>query len=118
MPARDPQSAAYHASFPPAVRRVLRELRAAIIAAAPDAEPHFSYRMPGFRLDGKALVWYAAWRTHVSLYPIGPAIVATHARALRGCTTSKGTVRFPLDAPPSAALVRRLVRARIAQLRG
>lgn len=116
MPKPDPRIAAYHAKFPPAVRRALRELRTAIMAAAPGAEPHFSYQMPGFRLDGKTLVWYAAWTSHLSLYPIGPEIVAQHARALARCTCSKGTVRFPLDAPPSATLVRTLVKARIARL--
>lgn len=116
MPRPDPRIAAYHAKFPPTVRRVLRELRAAIVAAAPEAESHFSYQMPGFRLHGKTLVWYAAWKSHLGLYPIGPEIVAQHAKALTRCTCAKGTLRFPLDAPPSAALVRKLVRARIALL--
>lgn len=109
--------AAYIAALPPAVRREVRKLRIAVRAAAPGAVEHFSYGIPGLRLDGKALVYYAGWKAHVSLYPIGASIVARHERALAGCGLSKGTVRFPLESPPSAALVRKLVKARIAQLR-
>jgi len=107
----------YLASLPPGARKVLKQMRAAIRAAAPGAIEWFSYRMPGFRLDGKALVWYAAWRQHCSLYPIGPAIRRTLQANLEGYETSKGTIRFPLSEPPSSALVRRVVKARVAEIR-
>ncbi len=109
--------AAYIAALPPAVRAEVKKLRAAARKAAPGAVEHFSYGIPGLRLDGKALAFYAGWKAHVSIYPIGESIVKAHASSLRGCTFSKGTVRFPLAAPPSAALVAKLVKARIAQVR-
>jgi uncharacterized protein YdhG (YjbR/CyaY superfamily) len=107
----------YLAAQPPATRRVLKAVRDAIRAAAPDAVEVFSYGIPGFRLAGKPLVWYAGWTEHVSVYPMGSAIRKAFAKELAHCETSTGTVRFPLTKPPSATLVKRLVKARIAELR-
>jgi len=108
---------AYLAKLPPVARRELKRVRSAIRTAARGAEEHFSYGIPGFRLDGKPLVWYAAWKAHLSLYPIGASLIAPEARAMVNASSSKGTVRFPLDAPPSAALVKRLIKARMVQVR-
>jgi len=95
-------------------RAALEKLRKTIRAAAPDAEECISYQLPAFRLNGM-LVAFGATATHCAFYLMSASTVAAHTNELKDYDTSKGTIRFQPDKPLPAALVRKLVRARIRE---
>lgn len=95
-------------------RAALKKLRKDIKAAAPRAEECISYGIPAFRLDGRILVWFHAAAKHCSFFP-GAHPIEAHKNALKKYSTSKGTIRFSPDAPLPATLVKKLVKARIAE---
>jgi uncharacterized protein YdhG (YjbR/CyaY superfamily) len=106
---------AYFARLPEPARTRLDELRKLIRSNIPsDAVECISYSMPAFRYKG-ALVCYAAFKKHYSLFPMNAQLIADLGEKVRGYKTSKGTIQFPLDTPPPNALVKKLVKMRVAQ---
>jgi len=95
-------------------RAALEKLRRAIRSAAPKAEECISYQLPAFRLDGRLLVGFGAAANHCAFYP-GAHPIEAHRDELEAYDTSKGTIRFQADSPLPAALVRKLVKTRIAE---
>jgi uncharacterized protein YdhG (YjbR/CyaY superfamily) len=103
----------YIAGFPGDIQKTLESLRATIKAAAPGAEERISYQMPAFTLGGN-LVYFAAFKNHIGFFPTSSGIAA-FKRELAPYACSKGTVRFPLDKPLPLALIRKIVKFRVAE---
>ena len=105
----------YLAAVPQPAYSTLQKVRGAIRSAVPkEAVEAISYGMPAFKYKG-TLVWFAAFAKHCSLFP-GSTVIEAFQQELEGFHTSKGTIQFPLDKPLPAALVRRLVKARLAEV--
>jgi uncharacterized protein YdhG (YjbR/CyaY superfamily) len=96
-------------------RVALEKLRQTIRTAVPQAEECISYGLAAFRLNGKPLVAFGATAHHCAFYLMSSTTVAAHADDLKNYDTSKGTIRFSVDKPLPAALVRKLVKARVAE---
>lgn len=105
---------AYLASLPGDQRASLEKLRRTIRSAAPKAQECISYQLPAFRL-GKPLVAFGATANHCTFYLMSSTTVDDHERELAKYDTSKGSIRFQPEKPLPEALVRKLVRARIAE---
>jgi len=105
---------AYLAAVPARARAALGKLRRTIRAAAPKATEIISYRMPMYKHHG-LLVAFAAFESHCGFYVMSPAVMRAHAADLKGYKTGKGSIRFPADKPLPAALVKRMVKARVAE---
>ena len=96
-------------------RTALERVRQTIRAAAPGAEECISYSLPAFRLNGELVAGFGASASHCSFYPMSGSTIAALKDELKAYDTSKGAIRFPPDKPLPAALVRKLVKARIAE---
>ncbi len=106
----------YLAGVPEPARSTLNEIRAAIRAAVPpEATEAISYGIPAFKHRG-VLVWFAAFSNHCSLFPTA-SVIEAFKNELKGFATSKGTIQFPTDKPLPAALVKKMVKARVAQIK-
>ena len=104
----------YLAGVPEPARSTLNKLRAAIRSAVPpEATETISYRIPAFKYKG-VLLWFAAFSNHCSLFPTA-SVVEAFKSELKGFSTSKGTIHFPTDKPLPTALIKKLVKARVAQ---
>ena len=104
----------YMARVPQPARSTLQKMRAAIRSAVPpDAVENISYGIPAFK-HKHVLVWFAAFSNHCSLFPTA-AIIEQFKNELKGLPTSKGTIHFPTDKPLPTALIKKLVKARVAQ---
>jgi uncharacterized protein YdhG (YjbR/CyaY superfamily) len=104
----------YIAAVPQPARSILTKMRAIIRSAVPsEATEIISYRIPAFRHKA-VLVWYAAFSDHCSLFPTA-TVIEKFKNELEGFSTSKGTIHFPIDKPLPISLIKKLVKARVAQ---
>jgi uncharacterized protein YdhG (YjbR/CyaY superfamily) len=102
----------YLSAIPREQRAALEKLRSTIKSIVPDATEVISYDIPTFKLDGRMLVSYAAFKHHCSFFP-GAGPIERHAKDLSRFQTSKGTIQFTPEHPLSTALVKKLVKTRI-----
>ena len=106
----------YLAALPEDQRAVLEKLRTTIRTTAPDATETISYQMPTFKLHGRVLVYYAAFKDHCSLFPASEAVMEALGEELKPYFSGKGTLRFTPDKPIPVALVKKIVKARIEEI--
>jgi len=105
----------YLACVKPEQRVLLEKLRQTIHAAAPGAEEYIGYGLAGFKLNGRSLVYFGAWEKHCALYAASPAVQKKFQKELKGFEVSKGTIKFTPEKPLPMTLVKKLVKARIAE---
>ena len=99
-------------------RATLARLRDTIVAIVPDAEQGISYGMPAFRLRGKTIAGFAAFKSHLSYLPHSGSVIGQLAEDTEGYTKTKGSLHFPVDEPLPKSLVKKLLEARMAEAFG
>jgi len=99
-------------------RATLAQLRDTIVAIVPDAEQCISYGMPAFRLRGKTIAGFAAFKSHLSYLPHSGSVIPQLAKETEGYTKTKGSLHFPVDKPLPRKLVKKLLDARMAEAFG
>ena len=104
----------YIATFPEDVQKIMKQFRATIKAAAPGVEEAISYNMPTFNLNGKYLVYFAGWKTHIAFYG-APKGNAKFREDLSAYETGQGTLKFPLAEPMPFDLITKIVKFRVAE---
>jgi uncharacterized protein YdhG (YjbR/CyaY superfamily) len=108
----------YIASQPEVVRALLGPVRSAIRKAVPRAEESISYNIPTYKLDGRAMLYFAAWKKHFSIYPASTRMVDEFKTELAPYEVEKGTIRFPLTEPAPVKLIARIAKFRARELEG
>ena len=102
----------YIAAFPKDVQSQLQQVRRAIAKAAPGADESISYRIPTFKLNGRPLIYFAGFKTHIGLYPV-QADSAGFSQAMARYASGKATLKFPLDQPMPLGLIATVVKAKL-----
>ncbi len=108
--------AAYIAAFPRSVQTVLERVRSIIRKAVPDAEEAISYQIPAYKLHGRPVLYFAAWKEHYSVYPSSARLVSAFKDKLSRYEVAKGTIRFPLSEPVPARLIESIAKFRAKEV--
>src|SRR5688572_10983026 len=108
---------AYIAGFPRPVQTVLRRVRSIVRKAIPGADEGISYQIPTYKLHGRPVLYFAAFKEHYSVYPSNARLVAAFKDKLKGYERSKGTIRFPLSEPVPAKLIEGIAKFRANEVR-
>ena len=104
----------YIGALPKNIQRLLKKIRSAIRKTVPGAEEVISYQMPAFKLNGKILVYYAAWQNHIGFYAL-PSGTAAFKKELSKYKIAKGSIQFPIDEPLPLQLILRIVKFRVKE---
>lgn len=107
----------YIATFAPEVEKKLKSIRQTIKKAAPKAEEMIAYRMPAYKLNGKPLVYFAAFENHIGFYPL-PSVIETFKADLDKYKHAKGSIQFPINEPMPLDLIDRIVRFKVCENAG
>ena len=113
---RNKDVTAYIEGFPAPARAALTRVRGIIRRAVPAAEEMISYQIPAYKLHGRPVLFFAAWKEHYSLYPSNARLVAAFKDQLSKYEISKGTIRFPLSDGVPVTLIERIARFRARQV--
>ena len=108
----------YIAAQPEGARPILKRVRSTIRKAVPGAQEVISYQIPAYKLPAGAVLYFAGWKQHYSLYPATAGLVATLKDDLGPYKISKGTIRFPLSAPVPVKLIERIAKLRAKEVAG
>ena len=114
MPSKDVDR--YLAALPEPKRSTLSQLRATIVSIVPDADEGMAYGSPAYKVRGKAIAGFAAFKSHLSYLPHSGSVLSVIAADVAGYKTSKGALQFDVDAPLPQNLVRTLIAARLGEI--
>jgi len=106
----------YMASQPEAAQALLQLVRSTIRNAVPGAEEVISYQIPGYKMHGGPVLYFAGWKQHYSLYPATDRLVAAFTDDLAPYKVNKGTIRFPLSKPVPVKLIERIAKFRAKEV--